>query len=103
MRNTSMKLAEQIKVTSWLTARKDTLLQHSQKDLCRMLEADTGIKTHPQRLADFERALGVQRHRGNMGGKRTDRAVVLAQELLRVQQELGMTISEDLLDIAERK
>ena len=103
MRNTNMKLAEQIKVTSWLTARKDTLLQHSQKDLCRMLEAETGVRTNPQRLAEFEKALGVQRHRGNMGGKRTDRAVVLAQELLKVQQELGMTISEDLLDIAERK
>lgn len=103
MRSTNMKLAEQIKVASWLSARKDTLLQHSQKDLCRMLEAETGIRTSPQRLGDFEKALGVQRHRGNMGGARTDRAVVLARELIRVQQELGMAISDELSDIAERK
>jgi hypothetical protein len=101
--NKRMTMADMVKVSAWVAAKKYELLKHSQQELCRMVEAETGVKTHPVRMADFEKAVGVERHRGNVGGTRTDRAVVLARELIRVQKELGMSISLELFDIAERK
>lgn len=98
-----MKLADQIKVCTWMNARKDTLLQHSQTELARNITADTGVKIHAGRVGDFEKSLGIERQRGNVTGKRKDRGVVLATELIKVLEALQMPISDDLYDILKRK
>lgn len=96
-------MAQITAVLGWLTPRKDVLKNHTRKEVARIIESDLGIKVNLIRLAEMEEAVGVKRVRGNAGGYRKDRAVVLATELIRVQEALGMEISDDLRDISERK
>ena len=56
-------------------------------------------------LMHVEEQVGLKRCRGNAkyANARKDRAVVIARELLAVIQNLGMTASTELLDIAKHK
>jgi len=103
MKSNKMNMKQITTVMGWLMPRKEMLKQHTRKDLMRMIEAETGVHVNLTRLAEMEESVGVVRERGNMGGYRKDRAVVLALELIRVQEALGMEISDDLRDISERK
>lgn len=88
-----------IKVTGWIQARKDTLLQMSQSEVCRQIEKDLGVKINQSRVSEFEQAAGLQRVRGNATGVRKDRPVVVACELVRLMNQLGVTPSDALVDI----
>lgn len=103
MKTPRITLQDMIKITGWIQARKDTLLQMSQSEVCRQIERDLGVKINQQRIGQFEQAAGVHRVRGNGTGARKDRVVVMAGELVRLMQQLGVTPSDDLVDISKGK
>lgn len=94
-----MTYTDMIKVTGWIQAHKDTLLQMSQSEVARRIHKELGVSVSPQRVSEFEQAAGLQRQRGNVTGVRKDRPVVIASELVRLMQQLGVTPSEALVDI----
>jgi len=63
------------------------------------------MRVGPSVLKHVEDEIGLKRCRGNAqnAAARKDRAVVIAQELGRLLENLGMKVSEELTDIIKRK
>lgn len=98
-----LKLEDMIKVGSWFSANRETLLKHSQTDISRMVKTDLGVHLNAAHVSKFENAAGVTRVRGNANGHRKDRPAVIARELLRVMEALQIEPSIELRDICEMK
>jgi hypothetical protein len=98
-----MNLETTTRVLGWLLPRKDTLKQFTRRDVARMIQSDIGVRVSVDHLGTMEESLGITRARGNAGGGRKDRSVILAQELIRVQEALGMVIHDHVRDIADGK
>lgn len=91
------------KVIVWLTQNRDILLNHTRSQLIRMILEETGVRTNHVRLAQCEEGLGIVRSRGGDGSSRKDRTQIVARELVRVMENLGLQPSDDLVDVMRHK
>ena len=91
------------KVIVWLTQNRDILLNHTRSQLIRMILEETGVRTNQVRLAQCEEGLGIVRSRGGCVTSRKDRTEIVAKELVRVMENLGLQPSADLLDVMRHK
>lgn len=99
-RKPRITVAIQAKVLGWLVQHRDTLLQQSLTETCRLIEKDLDVKIDKARLSELEQSIGVVRPKGGATETRRDRCRVLAYELIRVMESLGVAPSDELRDIS---
>lgn len=103
VRTPQLTVTDMVKVATWMQENKDNLLNMSQLEVSRQLNAKYGIKLQARQVKEFEQAAGVHRVRGNGTGYRKDRVIMVANELIRLMNELGHSPNEFLVDIVNGK
>ena len=96
-----LSVSDAIRVHNWVTSRKEEVANNTRQNVLRSIKADTGLDVSVSSLIEFEEAAGIERRRGAAGTPaRKDRPSVIAKELVRVMESLGVVPSVELQDIA---
>jgi len=98
-------MPDQYKVMQWIESHRDVMTDHTQAQVMRMLKTDLNVAVSVSTLGNIEKAMGIVRVRGGVAGSpaRKDRAIVIANELVRLMKECGMVPSLDLVDVSGGK
>lgn len=92
---------EQLQVCLWLQKRMDDLGKYTRTELTRILKEEIGISVTRNMLGMCETTIGFKRVRGGTPGSMKDRTRVVATELVKVLESLGMPVTDQLRDIRD--
>lgn len=94
-----------IKATDWVRGHKDEVVKSNRSTVVRSIKADTGVDITVHILTQIEKEVGITRARGNAHNfeARKDRVHVVASELIRFMETMGVTPSPELADVKDRR
>lgn len=98
-----MKAVDAVKVTRWIEKNKSEVESKTRHESAAACFSDTGVKVSVDVFADIEKELGIKRVTGGQYGRSTishNRVRCLAREMVSLMEQLGVTPSEAVKQIA---